>query len=192
MKRFYQAVFMVVPIVFILFAINLSWSEQKIQKTPYMKDKKDIPSIQKEQPVIRDGGSWETVDPGIDLVVSKVEIRRGTFGTDPSTRIQIIPYVKNMWNGRTSERIKVLFDGLGYAVWIEGGIGANEEKSGGAIYLSDSSGSRSLRFSVEVDNNNLIPENNDHNNRCENVTLSSSETRKTHTCTIVGPHEPMI
>jgi hypothetical protein len=192
MKRFYHAFVIAVSIIFVLSVFNLSWSEQKIQKTPYMKDKRDIPSIQKEQPVIRDGGSWETVDPGIDLVVSKVVMRRGTFGTDPSPRIQIIPYVKNMWTGRTSERIKILFDGLGYAVWIEGGIGANEEKSGGAIYLPDSSGSRSLRFSVEVDNNNLIPENNDHNNRCDNVTLSSSETSKTHTCPIVGPHEPLI
>jgi hypothetical protein len=192
MKRFYPAVFMVVPIILFLFAVNLSWSEQKIQKSPYVEEKKDIPSIQKEQPIIRDGGSWEAVDPKIDLVVSKVEIRRGTFGTDPSNRIQIIPYVKNMWSGRTSERIKVLFDGLGYAVWINDGIGANEEKAGGAIYLPDASGNRSLRFSVEVDNTNLIPENNDHNNRCENVTLSSSETRKTHTCPIVGPHEPLI
>jgi hypothetical protein len=191
MKRFYQVLFVAVSIIFVLSVVNLSWSEQKIDKTKIPYDRA-IPSIQKEQPIIRDGGSWENVEIGIDLVVSKVEISRGTFGTDTSPSIRITPYVKNMWHGRTSERIKIIFYGLETAIWIETGIGPDEEKSGGAIYIPDPGSNRSLRFSVEVDNLNLIPENNDHNNRCSNVTFGSSETRKTHTCPIVGPHEPLI
>ncbi len=140
---------------------------------------------------LRDGGSdgvaW---GEGVDLVVSKVELTKGVFAGE--RKIQIIPYIKNMWRGRTSSRIKILFDGLGMAEWIEGGIGPNEEKRGGAIYRSyDPTRTFTLRFSVEVDNNNEIPENNDLNNRCENITFSFSETHKIHNCPIVGPHEPL-
>jgi hypothetical protein len=134
-----------------------------------------------------DGVAW---GEGIDLVVSKVEITKGVFAGE--RKIQIIPYIKNMWKGRTSSRIKIWFDGLSMAEWIEGGIGPNEEKRGGAIYLSyNPERTFTLRFSVVVDNNNEIPENNDLNNRCENITFSSSETSKTHRCPIVGPHEPL-
>lgn len=137
-----------------------------------------------------DGGSDGSYDPGIDLVVSKVEITKGVFAGE--RKIQIIPYIKNMWKGRTTKRIKILFDGLDMAEWIEGGIGPNEEKRGGAIYRPyDPSKTFTLRFSVVVDNNNEIPENNELNNRCENITFSSSETSKTHNCPIVGPHEPL-
>ena len=134
-----------------------------------------------------DGVAW---GEGVDLVVSKVEITKGVFAGE--RKIQIIPYIKNMWKGRTSSRIKIYFDGLDMAEWIEGGIGPNEEKRGGAIYRSyDPAKTFTLRFSVVVDNNNEIPENNDLNNRCENITFSSSETSKTHRCPIVGPHEPL-
>jgi hypothetical protein len=137
-----------------------------------------------------DGGSDESYSPGIDLVVSKVEITKGVFAGE--RKIQIIPYIKNMWKGRTSSRIKIYFDGLDMAEWIEGGIGPNEEKKGGAIYRSyDPAKTFTLRFNVVVDNNNEIPENNDLNNRCENITFSSSETSKIHRCPIVGPHEPL-
>jgi hypothetical protein len=138
-----------------------------------------------------DGGSdGVALGEGIDLVVSKVEITKGVFAGE--RKIQIIPYIKNMWKGRTSSRIKIYFDGLDMAEWIEGGIGPNEEKRGGAIYRSyDPAKTFTLRFSVVVDNNNEIPENNDLNNRCENITFSSSETSKTHRCPIVGPHEPL-
>lgn len=134
-----------------------------------------------------DGVAW---GEGVDLVVSKVEITKGVFAGE--RKIQIIPTIKNMWRGRTSSRIKILFDGLGMAEWIEGGIGPNEEKRGGAVYRSyDPAKTFTLRFSVVVDSDNEIRENNDLNNRCENITFSSSETSKTHRCPIVGPHEPL-
>jgi hypothetical protein len=138
-----------------------------------------------------DGGSdGVALGEGIDLVVSKVEITKGVFAGE--RKIQITPYIKNMWKGRTFSRIKIYFDGLDMAEWIEGGIGPNEEKKGGAIYRSyDPAKTFTLRFSVVVDNNNEIPENNDLTNRCENITFSSSETSKTHRCPIVGPHEPL-
>ena len=80
----------------------------------------------KSSPAIGDGGSDGMYDPGVDLVVSKVVMTRGVFGGDPSRRIKIVPYVKNMWRGRTSKRIKILLDGLALAEWIETGIRANE------------------------------------------------------------------
>lgn len=195
MKKYKWILIGVLSTTFILNMSSVTWSEQKL--SPTIQKQKIVPSINKEQkipstqqPVITDGGSSETYDPGIDLVVSKVEITRGTFGSNPDPRIKIVPYIKNMWRGRTSKRIKIWFDGLSYAGWTTG-IGPNEEKMGGAYYFSDPTGTRSLSFSVEVDNNNDIPENNDHNNRCENITLSSTQSGKTHTCPIVGPHEPL-
>ncbi|OGP87196.1 MAG: hypothetical protein A2156_08070 [Deltaproteobacteria bacterium RBG_16_48_10] len=152
-----------------------------------------------------DGGGDESYSPGIDLVVSKVEITKGIFAGE--RKIQIIPYIKNMWRGRTSSRIKILLHGnvqgvsgsggillstLDMAGWIEGGIGPNEEKRGGALYRSyDPESLFALQFSIVVDSDNEIPENNDLNNRCGNITFSSSETSKTHRCPIVGPHEPL-
>jgi hypothetical protein len=143
---------------------------------------------------IGDGGGWETVDLGVDLVVSKVAFKRGTFGSDPAKRIQIIPYVKNMWRGRTTARIKILLSGSGVdmAEWIETGIGANEEKSGGALYVDDAKGIRALDIAVEVDNNNAIPETNDLNNLCEHARLNGRLRQYTHNCPITGPHEPLI
>ena len=140
----------------------------------------------RSQPVIGDGGSSGVYNPGVDLVVSKVVIQRGQFGSDPSQRLQIIPYVRNMWEGSTSKRIKVLFDGLSRAIWLEGGIGSREEKSAGAIYLPNQS---TLNFDVVVDNDNAIIENNERNNRCENVRLGATVNRLTFNCRIVGPHE---
>ncbi len=137
-----------------------------------------------------DGGSDGSYDPGIDLVVSSVEITKGVFAGEH--KIQIIPTIKNMWNGRTRSRIKILLEGLSSAEWIEGGIGPNEEKRGGALYVSyDPRKHTILRFSAVVDNSNEIPENNDLNNRCENISFSTLETHKIHTCPIVGPHGPL-
>jgi len=136
-------------------------------------------------PNIADGNKG---DAGVDLVVSKVEITRGSF--DGGRKIQITPYVRNMWSGSTSSRIKILLDGLALAEWIEGGIGPGEEKKGGPLYVRDATGSTVLNFSVEVDDGNKIPENNEHNNRCENLTFGASQTREVLECPIAGPHEP--
>lgn len=141
------------------------------------------------RPPIGEGGHSENYDPGVDLVVSKVVMNRGTFGNNPEPQIQIIPYVKNMWEGKTKKRVKILFDGLGRAVWLHGGLDGHEEKGAGAIYLSDDgTGEFPLRFHVEVDNNNTIQENNEHNNRCENVQFAPDATTRTHRCRIRGPH----
>jgi hypothetical protein len=145
-------------------------------------------AIIKKKPVIGDAGSSEVYDPGVDLVVSKVVMTKGVFGSDPATRIQIIPYIKNMWQGKTSKRIKVWFDGLSMAIWLEGGLNRYEEKSAGAIYLPDISGTGAYNFYVEVDNNNAIPENNEGNNRCGNIRFAYDETSKIYRCPIAGPH----
>jgi hypothetical protein len=138
--------------------------------------------------IVPDSAGSNKVDAGIDLVVSKVEITRGIF--EGEHKIQITPYVKNMWKGSTSARIKILLDGLALAEWIEGGIGPGEEKNGGSLYVRDATGSTALNFSVEVDDGNEVPENNEHNNRCENLTFGASQTRETVDCPIVGPHGP--
>ena len=138
--------------------------------------------------ILPESAGSNKVDDGIDLVVSKVEITRGSF--EGERKIQITPYVKNMWKGSTSARIKILLDGLALAEWIDGGIGPGEEKNGGSLYVRDATGSTVLNFSVEVDDGNEIPENNEHNNRCENLTFGASETREIVECPIVGPHGP--
>ena len=154
----------------------------------------EVPTVQKPETVagpgtiVPDSASSNKNGAGIDLVVSKVEITRGIF--EGERKIQITPYVKNMWKGSTSARIKILLDGLALAEWIEGGIGPGEEKSGGALYVRDAAGSAALNFSVEVDDGNEVPENNEHNNRCENLTFGASQTRETLDCPIAGPHGP--
>lgn len=123
----------------------------------------------------------------VDLVVTKVRMKRGTFAGQ--RKIQIIPCVKNLKEGRTSTRIKILLDGLALAEWIEGGIGPKEEKCGGALYVLDAGGTRSLHYSVVVDNNNTINESNELNNRCINVRFGSSDTKKEHICFLEeGPY----
>lgn len=138
--------------------------------------------------VVPDSAGSNKSDAGIDLVVSKVEITRGVF--EGERKIRITPYIKNMWKGSTSARIKILLDGLALAEWIEGGIGPGEEKSGGPLYVRDATGSTALNFCVEVDDGNEIPENNEHNNRCENLTFGASQTCETVDCPIAGPHGP--
>jgi len=127
------------------------------------------------------------VDMGVDLVVSKVKITRGVFAGEH--KIQIVPYIKNMCNGRTGTRIKVWLPHIA-AEWIEGGIGPKEEKSAGALYLPDSADNPGAvsAFSVVVDNNNTINENNESNNTCSGITFGSSENLKIHSCPITGPH----
>jgi hypothetical protein len=123
-------------------------------------------------------------DLGIDLVVSRIEISRIDYQGTP--HIMIKPYIKNMCNGFTGKRIKVWYDGLSYATWIEGGIGAKEEKAAPAKYYADNT-DRNLTvgtFHIEVDNNNEIKENVDTNNRCGPVNLLATETSKTHRCPI--------
>ena len=132
------------------------------------------------------------VDPGVDLVVSKVVITKGTFAG--TAKIQIKPYIKNMWRGRTAHRIKISFHALEAAIWLEGGIGPNEEKMGGAYYLPfDAAHIKPIKFSVEVDQDRAIPENNNGNNKCGPVIFDPMrEHYKVHTCPISGPHEPLI
>jgi len=181
----------------ILLIIGLSGNGNSIEKEklPIAPLEKTLPSMQtspgeRVSPPITDGGGDEMYNPGVDLVVSKVEMQRGIFMG--AQKIRIIPTIKNMWKGRTTKRIKIMFYTLDMAEWVEGGIGSYGEIRAGAIYVDDPTGTRALNFSVMVDNNNAIPENNDMNNRCDNVTLSSSETNKVHNCPIVGPHEPLI
>ncbi len=149
-------------------------------------------SSQQKKRVFGDGGSDGMVDPGVDLVVSKVVITKGTFAG--TAKIQIKPYIKNMWRGRTAQRIKISFHGLEAAIWMEGGIGPNEEKMGGAYYLPfDAAHNKPVKFSVEVDQDRAIPENNDGNNKCGPVIFDPMrEHYKLHTCPITGPHEPLI
>src|SRR5512135_1280747 len=45
--------------------------------------------------IVPDSAGGSKCDAGIDLVVSKVEIARGSF--EGERKIQITPYVKNMW-----------------------------------------------------------------------------------------------
>lgn len=138
---------------------------------------------------IGDGGSDGAVIRGVDLVVSSVEVRRGVFSG--VRKIQIIPVVRNMWHGRTATRIKISLTGLSLAEWIEGGIGSDEEKRGGALYVDDPAGDLSLNFHVEVDEYNAIPENNEANNICGPVVLGRSIPQVVHACAIVGPHEDL-
>jgi hypothetical protein len=180
-----------------LLLVNCLWlalgigPAQAEQKQPIKETKP--PTFQREQKAplrFPDAGGEGIVSSEVDLVVSKVQITKGVFAG--ANKIQIIPYIKNMWTGRTASRIKVYFDGLETAIWLEGGLGPNEEKSAGAIYRGyDPARTFTLRFSVVVDNNNAIPETNDGNNRCDGVTFSSTETSKTFNCPIVGPHEPL-
>jgi hypothetical protein len=142
---------------------------------------------------ITDGGGDEAVISGVDLVVSQVEVTRGMFAG--REKIQIIASIRNMWHGGTAQRIKVLYTGPGvsFAVWIEGGIGGDETKRAGAIYIEcDSALVLPLNFSVVVDNNNEIVETNDANNRCEGIRFAAGDTHVVHECPISGPHEPLI
>jgi subtilase family serine protease len=140
---------------------------------------------------ITDGGGSETVFRGVDLVVSEVEITRGLFGG--REKIQIVPTIRNMWHGATAERIKILFDGLGMAEWVAGGIGPDETIRAGAVYIEcDAALSLPLNFSVEVDSDNAIVETNDLNNRCGPIRFASGDTHVVHDCPISGPHEPLI
>lgn len=150
------------------------------------------PSFQREQkapPRFPDAGGEGVVRSEVDLVVSKVQVTRGVFAGE--NKIQIIPYIKNMWTGRTSARIKVYFREFETAIWLEGGIGPGEEKSAGAIYRSYDPARPVRNFSVEVDNGNAIPETNDLNNRCEGLFYNIAEASRIHTCVIRGPHEPL-
>lgn len=149
----------------------------------------NVCTTQYSNSVIGDGGSDGAVIRGVDLVVSSVEVRRGVFAG--ARKIQIIPVVRNMWHGRTATRIKVSFPELSLAEWIEGGIGPDEEKRGGALYVDDPSGNLSLSFHAEVDEYNAITENNEANNVCGPLMLGSSIQQVIHACPIVGPHEDL-
>lgn len=143
-------------------------------------------------PPIRDGGGDETVDLGVDLVVSQVEVTRGIF--DGREKIQIIPTIRNMWHGRTAQRIKISFTGpaeVSIAEWIEGGIGPDETIRAGAVYLERGDTIRPLCFSVVADINNEIIETNEDNNRCSVSCFEAADTHEVFVCPPVGPHEPL-
>ena len=179
----------------LIFGLSVPGSSLEKEKSPIAPMQKAPSSIdtsptQRSSPSFPDAGGDETYDPGIDLVVTKVEMERGVFLG--SQKIRIIPTIKNMWKGRTSKRIKIMFYTLDMAEWVEGGIKPNEEIRAGALYIDDPTGRGSLSFSVMVDNDTVIPENNEMNNRCDNITLGASERSKVHNCPVVGPHEPLI
>jgi len=87
-----------------------------------------------------------------------------------------------------------MFRGLDAAIWLEGGIGPNEEKLGGACYLPfDAAHMPPIKFKVEVENERTIPENNESNNTCGPVIFDPMRSHdRGHTCPISGPHEPLI
>ena len=167
---------------------------QAEQKQPIKETKP--PTFQREQkapPRFPDAGGEEVVRSEVDLVVSKVVISIRTVPPSREAKIQINPYIKNMWRGRTAQRIKIYFHGLGAAIWLEGGIGANEEKMGGVYYLPLSAvHPKPITFDVEVDNDRVIPETNETNNICGPIIFDPMrEHSKTHNCPIRGPHEPL-
>ncbi len=144
-------------------------------------------------PPIGDGGGDEAVHLGVDLVVSRVMVTRGMFGG--REKIQIVPTIRNMWHGSTSARIKILFTGTGVSIaeWIEDGIGGDETKVAGAVYIEcDEDLVLPLKFNVIVDNNNDIVETNEENNRCGPIDFAAFDTRVERACRITGPHEPLI
>ncbi|MFA4919202.1 MAG: hypothetical protein WC581_08130 [Thermodesulfovibrionales bacterium] len=187
---------------FFVFFFALFLSAAFVSDMGYCEESEKKPvEIQTEQkpsvPVVGDAGTVmpdadKKADkvPVVDLVISAVEIIRGEV--DGEKKIIIVPTVKNMWHGHIPDRIKILLDGLALAGWIEDGIGPGEEKIGGPFYVKDASGSTSLNFSVEVDDPNLIPETNEQNNRCENITFGPSQTQKIYSCPIIGPHGSLI
>lgn len=126
-------------------------------------------------------------DPGVDLVVSRVKLKRGIFAG--SHKIQIIVYVKNMCNGRTGKRIKVWMPHV-MAIWIEGGIGPKQEKRSAAYYIESSSTPGNFSFDVHIDNNNTIKENNESNNTATGVRIRADQTEVTYRHTPIGPHCP--
>lgn len=195
MKSLVRAIIAACFGIALIFVISVRGYPLEKEKSPIAPMQKAPSSIQpspyqKSTPSFPDAGGEGTYDPGIDLVVTKVEMERGIF--QGAQKIRIIPTIKNMWKGRTSARIKIMFYTLDMAEWVEGGIGPNQEIRAGAIYINDPTGRRSLSFSVMVDSDNAIPENNDMNNRCENVVIGASETSRIHNCPVVGPHEPLI
>jgi len=195
MKRTMKTVMGICFATLILLGVSGIANSLEKEKVPIAPMQKAPPSMQtsptqRVSPSITDGGGEGVYDPGIDLVVTKVEMQRGVFMG--AQKIQIIPTIQNMWRGSTRARIKIMFYTLSMAEWAEGGIGPNEEKRAGAIYVDDPTETRALRFSVMVDSDNEIPENNDMNNRCDNVTLGATERSRVHTCPVMGPHEPLI
>lgn len=151
--------------------------------------KPSVPVVKDAVTVMPEASKKTDKAPEVDLVISLVEIIRAEV--DGEKKIIVVPAVKNMWHGHIAGRIKILIDGLALAGWIEDGTGPDEEKIVVPFYIKDVSGSTSLNFSVEVDDPNIIPETNEQNNRCENISFGSSQTHKIYDCPIEGPHEPL-
>ena len=176
-------------VVIFLAACVLSWfgsdfsaKEQEVEKD-VTKAPRDVSKSQTPTSATQ-YSALEDLD--IDLVVSKVVMHRGEY--NGGRTVEVIPYVKNMCNGNLSGNIKVSLPELGTAVWIRTGIGPQEEKSTGALYYCELSECDLGPFSVVVDSDNDIEENNESNNRCTGITFGASETNKTHGCPIQGPH----
>ncbi len=179
-----------VCVILTALALTVSQQGETFAKKAAADSQKQVPqkvnnTVVQQTPGADAGGSVPAFeDLGVDLVVSKVVIQRGTFH-DGKT-IKVTPYIKNMCNGRYSGRIKILLSGLDTAEWIETGIGSKAEKSGGALYFHENESGGLDTFSVEVDNNNEIEENNDSNNTCPDIQFRASDMGKTHRCTIRG------
>lgn len=125
-------------------------------------------------------------DREIDLVVSKVVMERGEYSHDRT--VKVTPYIRNMCNGTIGATIKVNLPELETTVWIRDGIGPQEEKSAGSLYYCELSMCDMGPFSVVVDSDNEIRENNENNNQCSHISFQASETNKIHSCPIEGPH----
>lgn len=167
--------------LFIVFSLVITLP---VSSTPDKK-KGDKTRVVNPTTTTREGTSL--FDSGVDLVVSKVKLKRGVFGG--SHKIQIIFYVKNMCNGRTAKRIKVWIPHV-MAIWIEGGIGPKEEKRSAAYYVDSSSTPGNFSFDVHIDNNNTIKENNEDNNVATGVQIRADQTEFIYRHRPVGPHCP--
>ena len=109
----------------------------------------------------------------LDLVISKVEILRDLrlFG---QTRLKVRPHVKNIGEEDVVGPVKLQIAYWGrYYCTIEGGIRSGEEstREGSCAAFRESRNPvlppTAVRFRVDVDPENRIPEKNESNNQCE-------------------------
>jgi len=126
-------------------------------------------------------------DLGTDLVIAKVKYTRGAFAGE--NKIQVVAYVRNMCNQGSPARFDVYVPFV-TKIWVSG-IGSKQTKASGAFYISTNMDRpASPALNVSVDHDNVVKENNETNNTCNNarVSFAAGETgSKTYDCPIVKP-----
>jgi hypothetical protein len=152
------------------------WASAEKAKTPARDESAAVASTPQTQ-----NRALAREETGLDLVVSKVRLTRGSY---PHGTVQIVSYVKNMCNGSTREIVKVGYPDYEMALFIHDGIGPQEEKSAGAIYRCTTSDCAIGPLEVVVDPDGAIDEHDDSNNTCANVHLRPGERSKTVACPI--------